>query len=427
MIRPPRLLAFGLWIALVRGAGGGEMPRVEPGAAGFSAAKLAALKPALEKVAADGSVAGGVVLIARHGKIAFCETFGSRDLATHAPMTEDAIFAVASMTKPITCVAAMTLVEQGKLGLDDPASKYLPELKDLRVMGEAKDDTPDALSSVPAARPVTIRDLLTHTSGVAYGGVLSIDPRLGKAYDRSGVQDKDIPTIAEKVRRIARVPLAHQPGARWTYGMGHDVMGRIIEVASGKRFDVYLDETIFGPLGLVDTGFGVPEAKRGRVATVYRTGLFGGPLVALPAYYGSTAMFSGGGGLFSTARDYARFGQMLLDGGTFEGHRILKAETLAGMTRNQIGDLNVFGIFKYGFGFGLEMTGGPGGEPAVNRYFWGGFLSTNFWVEPRRDLFVVIMTQVIPTNHGGLDGVVRRALDRSVEDEPGPAPKAARP
>ncbi len=413
MNRAFRMAAM-ILLASACAAGGGELPRVEPGAVGLSAAKLSGLGPALEKLVGDGKIAGGVALIARHGKVAYFEAFGLRDVATRAPMAEDTIFAIASMTKPMTCVAAMTLVERGKLGLDEPASKYLPEFRDLRVLGEAKDDTPGGPSTVALARPVTIRDLLTHTSGIAYGGILSTDPRLGRAYEAAGVQDRDLGTIGEKVRRIANVPLAHQPGARWTYGMGHDVIGRVVEVASGQRFDEFLDETIFRPLGLVDTGFAVPESKRGRVATIYRTGLFGGPLVPFPPNYGSGTMFAGGGGLFSTARDYARFAQMLLNGGELDGARIIKAETLATMTTNQIGDLAALGIFKYGLGFGLEMGQGPGGEAALDRYFWGGFFSTNFWVEPRRDLFAVVLTQVAPTNHDGTLLVVRRAINGAI-------------
>ncbi len=358
MIRPPRLLAFGLWIALVRGAGGGEMPRVEPGAAGFSAAKLAALKPALEKVAADGSVAGGVVLIARHGKIAFCETFGSRDLATHAPMTEDAIFAVASMTKPITCVAAMTLVEQGKLGLDDPASKYLPELKDLRVMGEAKDDTPDALS--------------TRARGPA-----GDDPRPVRRTPRASPMagsSRSTPAWARLTTRLGRPGPGHpddrREGPADRQGPPRPPAGRALDLRDGPRRDGAdhrgrLGQAVrrlprtrrsSGPSAWSTPAFGVPEAKRGRVATVYRTGLFGGPLVALPAYYGSDGDVLG---RWRPVLDGPRLRPVRPDAPRRRrpstGHRILKAETLAGMTRNQIGDLNVFGIFKYGFGFGLEM------------------------------------------------------------------------
>ena len=331
-------------------------------------------------------------------------------------MREDSIFAIASMTKPITCVAAMTLVEQGKIGLDDPVAKYLPELAGVRVLGDAKDDTPDGPSTVPLARPILVRHLFSHTSGFAYGGILSADLRLGKAYEKAGVQDRSLKDLAEQVARLATVPLAHQPGERWTYGLSHDVLGRVIEVASGKPLDQYFKETILDPLDMDDTSFSVAPAKRDRVATIYRTGLLGGPLVPLPHYYGSETFFSGGGGLFSTARDYARFGQMLAGGGTLEGVKILEADSIALMTTNQIGEMNALGLFKYGLGFGLEMGQAPeGGKPELSTYFWAGFFSTNFWVDPKKDLVAVILTQVVPTNHGNAQRVLRRGIDRAIE------------
>ena len=217
--------------------------------------------------------------------------------------------------------------------------------------------------------------------------------------------------------RLARAPLAHQPGERWTYGLSHDVLGRVVEVVSGQGFDQYLQERLFTPLDLRDTSFHVPVAKRDRVSTIYRTGLFGGPLTPIPRGYGSETLFSGGGGLFSTARDYARFAQMLLDGGRLGDVRVLKPETVAAMTSNQIGKNNALGLFKYGIGFGLEMTRGRTGVQAgLNRYFWGGIFSTNFWVDPRHDLVAVIMTQVVPTNHGGALAVFRKAVDAAIEE-----------
>jgi len=394
----------------------GELPGAEPGEVGLSASKLAELKPGLRKLVEDGKIAGGVALIARHGKVVFVDAFGERDRASHAPMREDTIFAIASMTKPVTCVAAMTLVEQGKLGLDDPVTKYLPELKELRVLGPAKDDTPETLATVPLTRPIKIRELFSHTSGFAYGGILSADARLGRAYESAKVMDRRMKTIAEQVDRLAKVPLAHQPGERWTYGLSHDVLGRVIEVASGRSFDQYLQETLFQPLDMRDTSFFVPAAKRDRMATIYTTGLFTGPLTPLPRSFGSETFFSGGGGLFSTARDYARFAQMLLSGGELDGVRILKAESLATMTSNQIGDLNALILYKYGLGFGLEMVDGPEGKKTrVGNYFWGGFFSTNFWVDPRKDVVAIILTQVLPTNHGNPQRLLRQVIDRAIE------------
>jgi CubicO group peptidase (beta-lactamase class C family) len=413
MARPRPLLA--LLLLAVATARGGELPKVEPGEVGLSASKLDELRPSLRKLVDDGKIAGGVALVVRHGKVAFVDAFGLRDLGSRAPMREDAIFAIASMTKPITCVAAMTLVEQGKLGLDDPVTKYLPELQEMRVLGDPKDDDAGRLATVPLARPIKVRELFSHTSGFAYGGILSADVRLGKAYEAAGVQDRGMKTIAEQVARLARTPLAHQPGERWTYGLSHDVLGRVIEVASGRPLDVYLRETLFIPLDMPDTSFSVPEAKRDRMATIYRTGVLGGPLVALPRTFGSETFFSGGGGLFSTARDYARFAQMLLNGGELDGVKILKRESIAAMTTNEIGDLNALGLYKYGLGFGLEMAPGPGGKPELLRYFWAGYFSTNFWIEPKHDLIAIMMTQVMPTNHGNAQRVLGQAINRAIE------------
>jgi CubicO group peptidase (beta-lactamase class C family) len=396
-------------------APGGELPRAEPGAVGLSAGKVAGLQPSLQGLVDEGKIPGGVALVVRHGQVAAVATFGYRDLAAKAPMTEDAIFAVASMTKPVTCVAVMTLVERGKVGLDDPAAKYLPELKDLRVLGDARDDAGEALATVPAKRPVTIRHLLTHTSGISYGVFDSTDPRLKEAYKRAGVIGPRHGTIGDLVGRLAEVPLAHQPGEGWTYGFSHDVLARVVEVASGLRFDQYLQERIFAPLDMRDTSFLVPEGKRGRVATIYDAGA-DGALSPVPKEYGSETYFSGGAGLFSTARDYARFAQMMLNGGVLEGRRLIEPGTAAAMTTNQIGEYSSFGGRKYGLGFGLALAAGPdGGAPVLDRYFSGGSYSTNFWVFPRRDLILVLMEQVGPTNHGGADLVFYRVVSDAIE------------
>ncbi len=407
-----RILLASLLLTPLATAAAEELPKSRPEEVGLSAEKLADLRPAFQKIVDDSTIAGGVAVIARHGKVAYLTSFGYRDLASKTPMTEDTIFAIASMSKPITCTAVMTLVEQGKLGLDDPVAKYLPELKDLRVLGDAKDDTETDVATVPAKRPITVRDLLTHTSGLSYSGLGLSNSRMERAYDRAGVESPKLKTIAEQVGRLAKVPLAHQPGERWTYGLNHDVLGRVIEVVSGQGLDKYLQEHILTPLDMRDTAFFVPHARRDRVATIYRSE--GGALTALPKNYGSETFFSGGGGLCSTARDYTRFAQMLLNGGVLDGIRILKPETIAMMTTNQIGKLSAFTV-KYGLGFGLVLTRGPDdGKPVLDRYFWGGYYSTNFWIDPRHDLVAVIMTQVLPTNHGGSEELFRRAVDAAV-------------
>jgi CubicO group peptidase (beta-lactamase class C family) len=409
-----RVLIVALLLCISFPAFGEDLPRVTPEEVGLSAATMAGLKPALQNLVDEGKIPGGIAMTVRHGKVADITTFGYRDLETKAPMTEDTIFRIVSMTKPITCVAVMTLVEQGKIGIDDPVEKYIPPWKDLRVL----DDTKMELTTVPAKRPVTIRHLLTHTSGISYG--VFADVRLKEAHKRAGVVGPPHETTADLVAELAKVPLAHQPGEGWTYGFSHDVLGHVIEVAAGQRFDRYLEERILTPLDMRDTSFLVPEEKRGRVATIYDASQ-GDVLSPMPKEYGSKTYFSGGGGLFSTARDYARFAQMIASGGQLEGVRILKPGTVAAMTTNQIGEYSSaekgFGERKYGLGFGLALAPSPnGGAPVLERYYSGGVFSTNFWVIPRRDLVLLLMTQVYPTNHGGPDRVFHRIVNAAVEN-----------
>lgn len=388
-------------------AAGQELPTAPPAEVGLSAAKLAEIKPALERLVDGGQIAGSVSMVLRRGKVADLTVVGFRDLESKAPMAEDTIFAIASMTKPVTCVGAMKLVEAGKIALDDPASKYLPELADLKVLTEA--------GPVPAKKPVTVRDLFAHTAGFTYG-FIAPDPRLAAAYREARVEGPTVPTIAEQVKRLATVPLVHEPGERWTYGLSNDVLGRLIEVVSGQPLDQYLEAEVLGPLDLRDTSFLVPESKRDRVATIYRAG-DGGSLTPLGSKnFGSATFFAGGAGLFSTARDYARFAQMLLDGGELDGVRILSADSVAQMTSNQIGDNEVRfgagpGSGKFGLGFGVAL--GPDGK--ATDFGWGGIFSTNFRVHNDTGVVEVVMTQVLPTNHGDAAGVVSRIVAAAIE------------
>ncbi len=394
----------------------GELPTERPAAVGLSADKLTEIKPSLLKLVDEGKIAGGVALIARHGKVAYLEPFGVRNLADKSPMTVDTIFAIASMTKPITCVAAMMLVESGKLKLEDPIGKFIPDLNDLRVLGDAKDDTDDTIATVPSQRPITVRDLMTHTSGIAYGGFLSNNARLTRAYAKARVQDPGLESLSEQMTRLSKVPLAHQPGGGWTYGLSHDVLGRVVEVVSGETLETFFEEHLFKPLDMPDTGFLVPPEKRERMATIYRLAI-DGKLTPLPTNHGSRKLFSGGGGLFSTARDYSRFTQMLLNRGQLDGVRILKEETIATMTVNQIGTHNALLLYKYGLGFGIERGLQPvAGKTTPGRYFWGGVFSTYFWIDPNRDLFGVILTQLLPTNSSGVERTFRRLVEEATEN-----------
>lgn len=398
----------------VRAGWAAELPRADPAAVGMSAEKIKKLAPALQKLVDEGKIPGAVALVARHGKVVKIATLGYQDIENKKPMTEETIFALASMTKPITCVAVMMLVEQGRLGLDDAVGKYLSELDGLLVLGDARQDTATKVATVAAKRPVTIRHLLTHTSGISYGVLGSTDERLKREYLREKVVGPRHATTAVLVARLGKVPLAHQPGEAWTYGFSHDVLARVVEVVSGQTFDRYLEKTLFTPLNMHDTSFLVPKVKRERVAVIYDAGE-GGRLKPLPREFGSATYFGGGYGLFSTARDYARFAQMLLNGGTLDSLRVLKATTVAAMTSNQIGELESFPGRKYGFGFGLAYNA-ANGQPVLERYYGGGAYSTDFWVIPRRELILVLMTQVVPTGHGNggvvLHGIVNAAIGR---------------
>jgi CubicO group peptidase (beta-lactamase class C family) len=319
-------------------------------------------------------------------------------------MTTDALFRIASMTKPVTSVAAMILVEDGKLSLDDPVSKYIPEFGSMKL-----------LDGKSATRPITVRNLLTHTSGLTYrffGGPL------GETYAKAGVSDglsQTEGTIADGARLLAAQPLLFEPGTSWNYSLSTDVLGRVVEVASGKLLDEFFRERIFTPLKMKDTAFFVDPAKVGRVAALYRAGeghvlnrapetpIRDGTLVYSTnyPYKGPRTYFSGGAGLTSTAGDYARFLQMLLDGGELDGVRLLRPETVKAMTTNQITEfpLTLGSIHgdRFGLGFGVVTPAGKAETPmSVGSYGWGGFFHTIFWVDPEKKLIGVLMTQVHP-------------------------------
>jgi CubicO group peptidase (beta-lactamase class C family) len=267
---------------------------------------------------------------------------------------------------------------------------------------------------VPLDRPVTIRHLFAHTAGFSYGGFLSDDERLGRSYSQARVQSRDVTTLAEQVKRLGRTVLAHQPGEGWTYGMSHDVLARVIEVVSGQGIDQYLKQQIFDPLDMRDTSFLVPEEKRERVATIYRQSGAAG-LLPLPRSFGSETLFGGGAGLFSTARDYARFCQMLLNGGELDGAKILRPESIRQMTAPQVTGRAAFGA-SYGLGFGLDLRAAAGAEPAVlERYYWSGLFSTSFWVDPRHELAGVLMMQLLPSGQAGADRVFRETVEAAIE------------
>ena len=377
-------------------ASAGELPQVTPHEVGLSAAKLGKVKSILQAQVDKQQIAGAVVLVARHGKVAFCEAVGKLDLKSGKPMRPDAIFRIYSMTKPITSVAALILLEEGKLKLDDPVAKYLPELKDLRVYS-AKDQT------VAAKRPVTIRDLMRHTSGFTYG--MPNGTPVDRLYIKNRVGEGTLP---ELVRQLGTLPLQDQPGARFNYSVSTDVLGRLIEVVSGEPLDKFFRERIFRPLDMHDTGFTITDEKLDRLATAYgRTAKGTLGVMDMPAkshYRRAPRYFSGGGGLLSTACDYCRFCQMLLNGGELDGQRVLRPDTIAQLTTNQLPaeamPFKLGGLPLPGFGFGLGVMVRLASKSGVGRfdgeYSWSGSASTFFWVAPQPQLIVIILEQIEP-------------------------------
>ena len=379
----------------------------EPAASGFAAERLERIDDALQGYVDRKEVAGIVGLIARSGKVVYHKSFGSRDVSAKAPMSNDTIFRIASMTKPITTVGLMQLWEQGRFQLRDPLSKFLPEFSDMRVALpiEPGDAARGPFKTVEAASPITIQQLLTHTAGLA-------NPYRGATQDLyREVRAKLEPgsTIGDYVTALAKLPLNFHPGERWEYGPATDVAGRLIEVISGMTLDEYFRKNIFEPLGMTDTHFYLPESKLPRFAALYRPDSDGkielqdrpdanSRWVKEPHVY-----FSGGGGLVSTSTDYFRFHQMMLNGGELDGVRILGPRTVRLMTTNHTGDKAVW-LRGAGFGFGLGYSVttelGPSGMPsAVGTYGWGGAFCTVFWVDPGDELIGILMTQVRPYTH----------------------------
>ncbi len=369
---------------------------------GLDAADVQALRAEMQASVDAGQIPGAVLLIANKEKTGVLEFVGTQGPNDPTPMSEETIFRIYSMSKPIVSVAAMMLVEQGKLAIEDPVSKYIPEYAHLTVMGEGEQPR-------PALRTMTVEHLLTHESGLIYG-VFDPESELGKMYLEAGSSSYAISAL-ELARRLAALPLRYEPGTEWMYSRSTDVLGAVLEVASGKPLDVLLDEMIFTPLGMDDTSFYLPASKAKDLAEPIHGDLTT-PLVAEP-------MFSGGGGLNSTAEDYARFGFMLLNDGEYMGTRLLQPETIARMREprigSEIGRANFFygNAGDFGLGFGLIPT--QQGKPETATFGWNGMAGTAFWVDPTNELFVVYMIQAYEVPDG-LSFNSRAALYREMAD-----------
>ncbi len=387
--------------------GAGIPPAAKPEEVGFSGARLGRIHDTVQRYVDQGQFAGAVTLVARRGKVVHFEPHGYMDLDTKAPMRKDAIFRIASMSKPVTGVAIMMLMEEGKVRLTDPVSRFIPEFKDLKVAvirpgyvappvaAGQQPPIPDYYT-VPANREITIKDLLTHTHGLESG---SLGNRLG-----GRMAPRDVSrTLADQVPNLAKVPLDFQPGSQWSYSLlaGMDTLGRIVEIASGLTYEQFLKQRLFEPLGMRDTGFWVPADRQGRVAALYNRTPKGIVRGETPSWLATSTFFSGGGGLWSTAEDYAQFAQMLVNGGEWNGVRVLSPRTVALMASNHVGDLYTgagAGARVQGLGFGLSMEVVLDAITANRRtsegsFGWDGAFGTHFWVDPKERLIGVLMVQ----------------------------------
>jgi len=373
----------------------------------FSDAGLAKLDARMAQFVADRDVYGMETLLVQGGEVVQRKQYGLRNVETKAPITDDTIYRIYSMSKPVTGVALMQLYEQGKFKLDDPVTKFVPEFEGLRVLSK---DAAGAWTTGPVSRAPTMREVMTHTAGFAYG-LFGDDPANTAFREQEIMRSPDLPTF---INKVADVPLLFQPGQRWSYSAAVDVQGYIIEVISGQSFGAYLDANVFTPLGMDDTGFYVPAEDYDRFSQVFGYDPETGNLVPVPyptvAYKKDTVgMEGGGGGLVATMDDYAAFSQMLLNGGELNGARILKEETIDLMTSNLLPDGmqmwsdGSFGDYSAeGLGFGLDfgiITDPAKREAAYGKgsYFWGGAAGTWFWVDPVNDLYFIGMIQRFPT------------------------------
>lgn len=390
-----------------------DLPKGDPEQLGFSAERLARIPQVFQREIEQGKIPGAVMIIARKGKVVFEQSVGFQNKDAGTPMKKDAIFRIYSMTKPLVSVAAMMLVEDGKMLLSDPVSKFLPAYKTMQVSA-AKTDAEFAkvtYTNVPADREITIQDLLRHTAGLSYWELTANAP-VKEAYAKAGMavpgvrefDSRDI-TPAEQVERLAKIPLVHQPGTVWEYSLASDLLGRVVEAASGKRMGDFLSERLFRPLKMVDSGFWIPADKLNRLAE---------PLSADPVTNTPNRLIdvstapkndSGGAGGVASARDYLRFAQMLLNGGQLEGTRVLSRTTVNLMASDHLGTRIqaaltpgelLLGTQGYTFGLGFAVRQGPGLATvpgSTGEFMWGGYGGTYFWVDPKEEIAAVYMSQ----------------------------------
>jgi CubicO group peptidase (beta-lactamase class C family) len=398
-----------------------------PESAGFSSSRLKRIDPVLQDYINKGTVNGMVALIVKDGKIAYYKAFGTND-AAGTPLKKDAIFRIASQTKAITSVAVMMLYEEGKFLLDDPVGNYIPEFRNAKVLDQYNEkDT--SYTTVPARRPVTIRDLLTHTSGIGYAQIGS--PQANAIYYKAGVIGGigiQGMILADVIKKLGSLPLFHQPGEKFTYGLNTDVLGYLVEVVSGMSLNDFFAKRIFEPLGMKDTYFYLPSNKHDRLANLYTEDTATKKAVLMRETYQLNGTlyrdfpvtrgtyYSGGGGLSSTIYDYALFLQMLLNGGQLNGKRLLARNTVRMMTINQIGDIQR-GANTFGLGFGITTEKGSSILPTPAGVFeWGGMFATTYWADPKEKIVALLYRQIFPTSQGNLPNKFKVLVYQALND-----------
>ncbi len=396
-----------------------QVPAGKPDDVGLSAKRLERIGEMIQRSIDADQISGAVTVVARRGHVAHFEAHGLMDLEANAPMQKDTIFPIASMTKPVTGVAILMLVEEGKVRLSDPVSRFVPEFRDTKVAMPRTDAAggEGAIYTVPADREVTVHDLITHTSGLVSGGAGSAAAGRIAPRDTTG-------TVADWTAALGAAPLDFQPGTRWAYSglAGIDTLGRIVEVASGLTFDEFLRQRIFEPLGMKDTAFNVPDDRKSRVVTLYGRTPDGLAHRAVPEWVATTTLHGGGGGLWSTAGDYLQFAQMLVNRGELNGTRLLGPRTVDLMASNHVGDLyekagRTGGGPGKGFGLTVDVVldnaAARGDHRSTGSFGWSGAFGTTYWVDPKEEMTAILMVQ---TPGGPLRADFQNAVMQAIVD-----------
>ena len=399
-----------------------------PGAAGMSAEKLARIDQVVKSYVDNKWLNGAVAIVYRNGKLVYYKGIGFDDADKKTPMRKEEIFRIASQTKAITSVAVMMLYEEGKILLDDPVSNYIPEFKKQSVLDKFN-EADSSYTTVPASREVTIRDLLTHTSGIGYAQIGSkpMNAIYAKAGIVGGIGVNRI-ILGDKMKKLGSLPLFHQPGEKFTYGLNTDLLGYLVEVVSGKSLSEFFRTRIFEPLGMKDTYFYLPKEKHSRLATLYtedstKHAVKMEPHISINGDFdrdypnSDGTYYSGGGGLSSTAYDYAIFLQMMLNGGTYNGKRLISRNTVRMMTVNQINDLFVGDVNKFGLGFEVITEKGSAHSPwQPGSFLWGGMFSSSYWIDPKEKIVAQLFLNIYPNSHGDLHEKFKVLVYQAITD-----------